>query len=139
MNQIITNIMIEDHKRIENILMHLNSKIKSKEFRENFNFFKSELEKHMIIEEKSILKTYNPEKYNQDVVKKIISEHKELIKMIKEIEKDQNPESSFLAFSELLIEHKDFENNKLYPKLDKELTKEQKEQIFQKIKKQKEM
>ncbi len=138
MNHTISNVMLSDHKRIETKFNEL-KKSNRENFKENFKSFRFELEKHFVIEENAILKTYNPEKYNYEIVQKTIKEHKEILDIIKRMSEQLEQEESvgIVIFEDMLMKHKKFEDEVLYPKLDEELNPEQKKEIIEKIRRAK--
>jgi len=135
MNKSISEVMLEDHKRIEDKFKELKESNKSN-FKERFKNFRFELEKHFVVEENAILKSYNPEKYNYEIVQKTIKEHKEILDIIKRMGKQLEQEESvgMVVFEDMLMKHRNFEDEVLYPRLDKELNPKQKDEIIKKIK-----
>lgn len=134
----ISNLMLRDHSKIGKLLSDLDEAMKnnSEKVIESFHEFSWNLEKHFNIEENIVLTNYNPKE--EEIITEmpnILEEHEGIIKMMKEIEaklvKNGNADISHLKM--ILIKHKDFENEVLYPLLDLELNKEQKKSISEKI------
>ncbi len=102
-----------------------------------FDTFEWELEKHMFVEEKAIFTSYNPKNVSAGyrMMPKLIQQHNNLLNKLQVMRKDlqwQRP-VKFEEFRRLLIEHKTFEEETVYPKLDEELSVPQKEEIIKKI------
>ncbi len=133
--------MLENHKRIGELFekfkksLNQDSKISLK----IFNDFMWHLEKHFSIEEKVIFVEYHS---NDDEISAAISnlpkEHEIMLKLSKKIENEliQNKKvdsPDLNELSNLLLKHKDYEDEVLYPMLDLELSKAQKKLICEKI------
>lgn len=136
--------MVEQHCLLERLLSKFEKGIKQdyKIMIDIFDEFKWEIEKHLFIEEKAIFRFLSPikEKNYYDVIPNLINEHNSLLEMLNEIEngltsKDINDISKSISdFKELLGKHKEFEEEKFYPDLDRDLNESQKENIAKKIK-----
>jgi len=129
----ICDIMLAEHKKIHKLLEKFKKDLDKRVFFE----FKWTLEKHFFVEEKVIFTVYamsSPEE-SEDLFD-VLKQHKDilwLLRMMEEdIEKGADPRTRSL--SELLTKHSDFENDVLYPKLEKQLSKEQKQLIIDRAK-----
>jgi len=69
------------------------------------------------------------------MVPELVQQHNEILNRIRIMRKDLmwNKSVKFDEFKELIMAHKTFEEVSLYPKLDQELTVEQKDEIMKKI------
>lgn len=131
----ITQVMCQEHERI-NSLLEESKKLtdnleKSKKI---FNQFKWNLEKHLFVEEKVIFELCSSDCTGviSDIFD-LMREHGEITRMIKDIEKNfsQNLKSGFSNIRKTLDEHIIFEENKFYPLLDKKLSSQTKQEIFE--------
>ena len=135
----VTNLMVESHNHIERLFDKFKASIEG-DFKLTirlFDEFKWEFEKHIFIEEKAIFKFFNLSKNDDyfDVVPNLIKEHDIILETLNEIENNLVIKGSddTHRFKELLAKHKNFEEETIYPKLDKELNDSQKNSIFIKI------
>lgn len=136
----ISERMLEDHKRIEKKLLEL-SEIITKEpdkAGQAFRDFKWAFHNHIAIEENAIfqgLTTSEVSEYGK--IRDVINEHRELLEMLETIEKDigSGKEISMDNFAARLLEHRDFEDNTLYPMLDQQLDEGHKKMILARIEK----
>jgi rubredoxin len=136
----ITEIMLEDHEKIIKLLddfgkcLNLENEILKKAFEK----FKWELEKHIFAEEKVIFVSSEPEIMAKffDLTPQLIIDHQKINEKLKEIQNNikSNETCNFQDFKNFLIKHKDDEQTRLYPSLDKELDKKTKEEIIKRIK-----
>jgi len=138
-NMTITNLMMKSHNKLEKLLDKLKVSTQ-RDFEltsELFDEFKWEFEKHIFTEEKAIFKFFNFSKDEDhfDVVPNLIKEHDALLEMLNEVENDLSIKDhlDISGFKNLLIKHKNFEEETIYPKLDDELNDSQKNSIFIKI------
>ena len=138
-NMTITSLMIKSHNKLEKLLDKLKVSTQ-RDFEltsELFDEFKWEFEKHIFTEEKAIFKFFNFSKDEDhfDVVPNLIKEHDALLEMLNEVENDLSIKDhlDISGFKNLLIKHKNFEEETIYPKLDDELNDSQKNSIFIKI------
>lgn len=132
-----SKFMLQNHARIEKELHEFSSSLSDPEKAMRlFDRFKWELEKHFFIEEKAIFAICNLEASEMQIMENIVEDHKIFLNSLKNIEVDlaQGKKINISKFQEMLIKHKSFEDSVLYPKLDELLTKEQKEEIFKRIK-----
>ena len=102
-----------------------------------FDTFEWELEKHIFTEEKAIFSSYNPKNISEGykMVPELVQQHNEILNTVLVMRKDLmwNKPVHFHEFKEFIMAHKTFEEASLYPKLDKELTVAQKDEIIKKI------
>ncbi len=136
----ISQVMIRDHNKIENLLNDLGKCIDldKQTLIKVFEKFKWELEKHLFTEEKVIFSSYEPENQLEGytMIPQLMKEHDKIYKKLRGIKKDikYDKKCDFQDFKELIIKHKDFEENFLYPILDQELDVTTKKMIIKRIK-----
>jgi hemerythrin-like domain-containing protein len=135
MKHLVQNLMKEEHKKIEDLLKELESNLENiKNAKDIFNKFKWTLEKHFFIEEKVIFQIYNSS-FEKDIedINKLIKEHKDILWEINQIEDNFNksikPEIKNLKAD--LMAHASFEDQSFYPRLDEELSDENKRLILE--------
>ena len=119
----IADLMYKDHENVENLFKEFQEK-KSKESLERFKWT---LEKHFFIEEKAIFTVVDVEDFNELI--NIKKEHDEILLMLSDL--DENSDIS--EFEKMLVTHKNYEDEVLYPKFDKELSNDIKCQIIERI------
>jgi hemerythrin superfamily protein len=136
---ILTELMIHDHGKIVKMLHDVEKSIGMElvSTMKVFDTFEWELEKHIFVEEKAIFTSYSPKNIAQGyrMMPQLIQQHNDLLNKLQVMRKDltwQRP-VRFEEFRELLLMHKNFEEKSLYPKLDLELSVQQKEEIIKKI------
>ena len=136
----ILGLMIKDHGRIEELINDLEEKSKQdfKSMRKSFNKFEWELEKHIFTEEKAIFTSYNPEDIGEGykMLPELTKQHNYIINTLNNWRADVRKRrmiSDVYSFKEFIIRHKDFEEEKVYPKLDESLPEEEKRNIIAKI------
>lgn len=136
----ILELMIKDHCKIENLINDLEEKT-TQDFNSmvrSFNKFEWELEKHIFTEEKAIFTSYNPEDVAEGykMLPELTKQHNFIINRLNNWRDDIRKRrmiSDVYSFKEFLIRHKNFEEEKVYPKLDEVLTDEEKRHIVAKI------
>ena len=134
----IQTLMLKEHERISKFLEQLEKEIDHYDKTKlNFNKFKWNLEKHFFVEEKVIFSMFvNISGKETTDTFSLLSDHVKIVSMINNIEnKLKNkirPDLSRLK--EVLIAHKDFENQEFYPKLDERLNPAQKKEISERVK-----
>jgi len=133
----ITQIMAEDHSKIGQLCAYIEKLLKEdlEKAKKVFNKFKWTLEKHFFIEEKVIFSLYNSkrsEEENQQILE-ILKEHKDILFLVEQIEEslEKNEVPVFDELNQDLIAHANFEDEFLYPRLDEELSEEQKQIILE--------
>lgn len=141
----IPELMIKEHKRINQEIKSLQSKIIN--LKENCSkedthklldeFFKIKwnLEKHFFVEEKVVISIYlsHRDETEKNDVDFILKEHREMLKILEEIEDDLQDgiKPTLTNLLETLETHEGQEDNHLYPKFEEELDEEQKTLIKQ--------
>jgi hypothetical protein len=132
--------MIKDHCKIENLITDLEEKIKTDDdsMVKLFHKFEWKLEKHIFTEEKAIFASYNPdnviEGYN--MLPELTKQHNYILNLLNNWRKDVRKRkqiSGVYSLKEFLKNHKNFEEQKVYPKLDQFLDEVQKHHILEKI------
>jgi hemerythrin-like domain-containing protein len=100
-----------------------------------FKRLKWMLEKHFYLEEKAIFELYTP-KNDKDLmqVAELVKQHEELRALFANIGEaiEQGIKLNLKIFEELAKKHAQFEDDIFYPKLDAELSEEQKAKIIDK-------
>ncbi|MFA4952756.1 MAG: hemerythrin domain-containing protein [Candidatus Pacearchaeota archaeon] len=135
----ISEAMLIEHQRLYNLLERLEKNLdgNDKNWKELFNEFKWNLEKHFFVEEKAIFDLCNsdcgeriPEIFD------LMKEHGEIIYLMNEIddELDDNLKKNLLEIKRMLIKHSNSEDESFYPLLDEELSEERKLEILSRIK-----
>jgi len=134
----ILGLMVRDHISIDLSLKMFKENLKKdfNEMSEAFEEFKWEIKKHFFAEEKGIFDSYN----NKDqeiisMIKHIMEEHDQIIEMLNDIESELSikDDIEITGLAQMLEDHRKFEEESLYPKLDASLSENQKEEIIKKI------
>jgi len=136
----ILNLMVKDHRKIEDLLNNLEEK-NNEDFdsmRKAFNKFEWELEKHIFTEEKAIFTSYNPDDITEGykMLPELTKQHNFIINKINNWRKgiqNQKMITDIYSFKVYLIRHKNFEEENVYPKLDQSLPEDDKRHIVAKI------
>jgi hemerythrin-like domain-containing protein len=136
----ILKLMTRDHYKIEGLINKLEEATKE-DFElmvKAFNKFEWELEKHIFTEEKAIFTSYNPEDVIEGykMLPELTKQHNYIINTLNNWRDDIRKKrtlSDVYSLKEFIIKHKDFEEQKVYPKLDEGLNEEQKMKIVSKI------
>ena len=134
----IEKLMLEEHKRLNKFLDILERDLDDYEKTKiNFNKLKWNLEKHFFTEEKVIFNMFMQisDQETSDTFN-LLSDHVKIMQLIKQIEKELSKKikPKIHILKEMLITHKDFEDEDFYPKLDQRLTSDQKKEISNRIK-----
>jgi iron-sulfur cluster repair protein YtfE (RIC family) len=135
----ILELMTTDHTKILKLLHDVEKSmgIERISLMKVFDTFEWELEKHIFTEEKAIFTSYNPKNIlkGYKMVPELIQQHNDILNRVRLMRKGLmwNRPVQYHEFKEFLMVHKTFEEASLYPKLDKELTVAQKEEIIKKI------
>jgi len=136
----ILDLMLQDHGKLIHLLSTVEKTVGSDilTVMNAFDTFEWTLQKHFFTEEKAIFTSYNPVnvQVGYKMVPELIKEHNQILNAVEVMRRDllkQKP-YSFSAFKESLMKHKHFEEEQLYPKLDQELSQEQKNSIVSRIK-----
>jgi len=132
--------MVKNHNKIEELLNSLENKNNNNfdSMRDAFNKFEWELEKHIFTEEKAIFTSYNPDNITEGykMLPELTKQHNYILNRLNNWRKDiQNKSmiSDIYSFKVYLIRHKNFEEEKVYPKLDQSLSGDEKRHIMSKI------
>ena len=139
-NTSILTLMVKDHCKIEELIDDLEEKSK-KDFEsmtKSFNKFEWELEKHIFTEEKAIFTSYNPEDVTEGykMLPELTKQHNFIINTLNNWREDIRKKriiSDVFSFKEFIIKHKNFEEEKVYPKLDEAVSEDEKRKIVAKI------
>ena len=132
--------MIEDHNKIEKLMDSFEKDI-DKDYellKKSFQKFEWKLEKHIFIEEKVIFTNYNPEDVTEGyrMLPELTKQHNFILNQLslwrKELANTSKVEG-FYKFKKLLVNHKIFEENQVYPKLDQSLTESDKKLIINRL------
>ncbi|PNX47142.1 MAG: hypothetical protein BV459_05040 [Thermoplasmata archaeon M11B2D] len=135
----ILELMIADHSKILKLLhdVEKSSGMELVSVMKVFDTFEWELEKHIFIEEKAIFTSYSPTNIIEGykMVPELIQQHNDILNRVRVMRKNLlwNRPVQYDEFKERIVAHKTFEEVSLYPKLDQELTDQQKQQIITKI------
>ena len=137
----ILKIMIKDHCKIEELINNLenSSKLDYESMNKAFSRFEWELEKHIFIEEKAIFTSYNPEDVIEGykMIPELTKQHNYILNTLNNWRDDirkRRTITDIYSLKEFIIKHKNFEEEKVYPKLDESLTEDVKQNIIEKIK-----
>ena len=133
-------LMVKDHCKIEELINTLEKNIEkdTPSVIELFNRFEWNLEKHIFIEEKVIFTSYNPEDIIEGykMLPELTKQHNILLNKLNLMRKDirnNRSISDITSFKEFLLNHKNFEEKNVYPKLNESLDNQQKKIIIEKI------
>lgn len=135
----ILELMTADHAKILKLIHDVEKSIGIElvSLMKVFDTFEWELEKHIFTEEKAIFTSYSPKNIVEGykMVPELIQQHNDILNRVRVMRKDLmwNKPIKFHEFKELIMAHKTFEEVSLYPKLDQELTTQQKQDIINKI------
>jgi len=135
----LSDYMIKDHKEFEKVFNDFGDNIGSSHLMEYFLKFKWNLTAHLAVEEKIIFINYNPEtEEDAGMMEKILEEHRELISLMDDIEDRLNDgkDVDISHLKRMLIEHRNFEDEVLYPMLDNKIDENTKKQIITKLENQ---
>jgi len=136
-NNTISKIMKKHHYKLERLLNRI--KKSSKEYEvipKVFNKLKWELRKHFVTEEKAIFTfIYKEDQEIHEMKDELLKEHRIILKELDKIEAgfNNNEKPNLDEFQNLLIKHRDFEDETFYPKLDEELDEVKKKEIIDRI------
>jgi len=135
----ILELMIADHSKILKLLhdVEKSSGMELVSVMKVFDTFEWELEKHIFTEEKAIFTSYSPTNIVEGykMVPELIQQHNDILNRVRVMRKDLlwNRPMQYDEFKDRIVAHKTFEEVSLYPKLDQELTDQQKQEIITKI------
>ncbi len=136
----IVKILSKDHCRIDRLLSNFRSNTASPDSGKKFEKLRWELEKHLFLEERAVFTFLRPED-NEDfaAIPELERDHDKILEMMDAIEKSlkkkdrKNTTESVTELCNLLLNHKSFEDEKIYPKLDVELDDRQKKIITKRL------
>jgi len=136
----ILSLMIKDHCKIENLISDLEDKNQSsfQEMKKAFTKFEWELEKHIFTEEKAIFTNYSPEDVSQGykMLPELTKQHNYIVNTLnnwRESVRKKKMLTDVYSFKEFLVKHRQFEEERVYPKLEEALSDEDKIHIIAKI------
>ena len=135
----ILDVMVKDHDRIIKLLNEFEECLNhnKKDLIKSFEIFKWDLEKHIFTEEKVVFTSYDPEDYEEGykMIPQLMQQHDKIYTYLKEIEKiiRSNKKCDFKEFKEFFLEHKEFEEEYVYPRFDNELDEKTKEMVIKRI------
>mgnify|MGYP001590173107 CR=1 FL=1 len=139
MAQKISELMISHHALIE-VLVAVFKDEAAKDgagAKESFDKLKWELEKHFFIEENALfgfyIKGVHQEMY--ELVAELENEHKMVRKFLKEMEDgvQEKSENNISVLGNVLVKHREKEEQVLYPKMEKDMSALQKETVIKRI------
>lgn len=122
----ISDLMIKDHVKLVRLLEHMKEVPSNnvEQMLDRFNTFKWELERHFTTEEKVIFVCYEPQdELDKNIIPDILKQHDTILKNLKSLENDlkSNKTTNITEFERILMKHKDYEDDVLYPKFDREM------------------
>lgn len=133
-------LMVKDHCKIEELINNLEQNIEkdAPKVAESFDRFEWNLEKHIFIEEKAIFTSYNPEDIIEGykMLPELTKQHNILLNKLDLMRKDVRKKrgiSDITSFKEFLLNHKNFEEKNVYPKLNESLDEKQKRLIIKRV------
>ncbi len=132
----ITLLMLKHHGIVNKFLMDFEKNKEDKKARNLFDIFRWSLEKHFSIEEKHIfIVTDKGNKTELNQLQNLLKDHRDLRIITDNIAEDilekRKPNVSILK--ELLFAHEKREVESFYPRFDRRLSEEEKEDILEKV------
>ena len=128
MEKTISQLMKKEHEKINDLL----EKFENSPEINIFSKFKWTLEKHFFIEEKDIFSVYQSCNEECEEMFDLLKQHKDILFLIDKIEDNlKNSKSDIEDLKNLLKAHAIFEDRVFYPKLDDELSEDQKKLILE--------
>jgi len=132
--------MIDDHSIIEKLMDDFEKDI-DKDYellKKSFTKFEWKLEKHIFTEEKVIFTNYNPEDVTEGyrMLPELTKQHNYILNQLSNWRKElvnKKKIEDFYTFKKVLVNHKIFEENEVYPKLDQSLTESDKKLIIDRL------
>jgi len=135
----ILDLMVRDHDRLMEYLKDVEKNL-GRDFgflSNSFNVFQWNLEKHFFVEERAIFTFYNPDLVDEgyEVFLDLSKQHTEILKKIESLRKKLQRREPFdlNEIKNLLIKHKTFEEENVYPVLDQEIDDGEKRFIIERI------
>ena len=141
MEDSIQKLMINGHRALEFSLNKLEQQLRRNligDAKRTFDRFEWALKRHFLIEEKAIFIFLNQENGKEiSSTFNLMQEHGNLLELLKIVKEEINfhGTADVSRLKESLLDHSRFENEEFYPRLDKELSYSQKEEILEKIEK----
>lgn len=135
----IADILSKDHEKIDKLLTDFREDTRGPSAKKKFEKLRWELEKHLFMEERAIF-TFLRHEDNEDfaAIPELKKDHDMILEKMDSIEeglrKKQNLTEDVTDLCNILIKHKSFEDDKIYPKLDAELNDKQKKEILERLK-----
>ena len=134
----IPEIMMRDHTRIHNLISRIELKLKNnlEEAQHLFIKLKWTIEKHFYVEEKVVFSIYSTNLENNHYLDTLLKEHKEILFLLKKIDNNfNNSKSTLQKLKTILSAHAKYEDEIFYPKLEQELSKQEKQLIHDRCEK----
>ena len=135
----ITELMIKDHVKLMKYLKDVEKNF-GRDFgflSDSFNTFQWTLEKHFFVEERAIFTSYNPDYIddNYNFFLDLSKQHTNILEEIESLRKKLQKREPFdlNKLKKMLQEHKTFEEKKVYPVLDLEISEGEKRFIIERI------
>jgi len=128
----IPEIMMKDHARIHNLISELELKQQTDQNNTQPLFIKLKwtIEKHFFVEEKVIFKIYSSNFQDNDYLDNLIKEHRDILFLLNKIDNNLKNSNELLEELKLTINtHAKYEDEIFYPKLEEELSENEKELI----------
>ncbi len=132
--------MVEDHSIIEKLMDYLENNVDKdyETIKKSFTKFEWKLEKHIFVEEKVIFTNYNPEDVSEGyrMLPELTKQHNYILNQLSIWRKElvnKGKIDGFYKFKKVLINHRIFEENEVYPKLDQSLTDYDKKMIISRL------
>jgi hypothetical protein len=136
----ILSLMIKDHSKLDDLIKKLEESTKQdfESMKKAFIKFEWELEKHIFTEEKAIFTSYNPEDVAEGykMLPELTKQHNYIVNKLNNWREDIRKKrvlTDVYSFKEFLDNHRQFEEEKVYPKLDEFLSEDDKRHIVAKI------
>ena len=135
----ILDLMVRDHGRLIALLNQLEKTLDQEieSVIKAFDSFEWALEKHIFTEEKAIFTSYTPNNVTTgfQMLPNFVKEHNEILNRLRVMRRAvlSGHTSDFRGFKELLLKHKGFEEEELYPRIDQELSEKDKQGIINRI------
>jgi len=135
----IIDLMVRDHGTIVKLLKDVEQCLDENtiEKMKVFDVFSWHVDKHLFTEEKALFTFYDPENITEGykMIPRLIQEHNEITNRLRVMRRSllRNSTVDFQGLKTLLMNHKNFEEEQVYPKLDQELSDEQKNLIIGRI------
>jgi hemerythrin-like domain-containing protein len=133
----ISKLIMKEHKKINEILSSIEKNLDDFEKTKiNFSKFKWNIEKHFFIEEKailSLLRTTSGAQTNNTF--NLLNDHSKIMSLIKKTEAGLNKKikPDIVLIKEEIFFHEKFEEELFYPRLDEELSINQKKEIIDRL------